>query len=94
MSDNMENCQKIKITKKDLFILTILLVINFCAFYIPILPGSIPRVIGKSSEASIPDMRLRTTVDELHAFLTEIGSEGRQAFQWMHLSTDLAFPLI
>jgi len=90
----LESSQNIKITKIHIIFLTILLVINFCIFYFPGLPGSIPRVIGKSTGVTIPDMRLRYTVDELHAFLTGIGSEGRQAFQWMHLSTDLAFPLI
>ncbi len=90
----MENSQNLKITKIRIIVLTVLLVINFCIFYFPGLPGSIPRVIGKSTGVTIPDMRLGITADELHAFLTKIGSEGRQAFQWMHLSTDLAFPLI
>lgn len=81
-------------SNKNIFLLTLLFILNFSLFYIPGFPGSISKITAQSPDAQIPDMRLTYSGDDLYSFLTEIGAEGRQAYQMMHLTIDLCFPLI
>lgn len=80
--------------KKRIVLFGILLMVNIVLFSLPGMPANISKVIQKSPEVQIPDMRLGYSANELFDFLTLIGPEGRQAYQWMHLTTDLAFPII
>lgn len=90
----MNNTQKKQKYQNRLTVLGILFVINLALFYIPGFPGSISEITSNSTEAVIPDMMWGYDADDISVFLTEIGPEGRAAFQRMHLTIDLVFPLI
>jgi len=77
-----------------LTILGILLLVNMALFYIPGFPGSIQAITRDYKESVIPDMRFGYDAEDLSIFLKEIGPDGRAAFQRMHLTIDLLFPLI
>lgn len=80
--------------KKRVVLLGILMMVNIALFSLPGLPANIAKVIGENPDTQIPDMQPGYSVDEVYDFLTLIGPEGRQAYQLMHLTTDLAFPIV
>ena len=88
------NPGKKDIHKRFELALVILLVVNYALFNIAGFPGSISSIIGESTGTSIPDMCLCCNASDLINFLTVVGSEGRTAFQCMHLGIDLTFPLL
>jgi hypothetical protein len=63
-------------------------------FSIPSLAGSRPRILASAPEYTVPDMKGFYTPDYVYEFLTVIGPAGRQAYQMMHFTTDLAFPFL
>jgi len=80
--------------KKRIILLGILLMVNAALFSLPGLPVNIATVTQEAPSAQIPDMQISYSANDVYDFLTFIESEGRQAYQWMHLTTDLAFPII
>ncbi len=83
--------------RKPILFLGILMVINLAMFYIPVMPGSIPNILKhtqNSSISAIPDLKIFLDLNEIYNFLSDITQEGRYAYQIMHLTTDLAFPII
>ena len=80
--------------KKLLFVLGTLTFINLVLFIIPGLPGSIQTIVKNAPNAKLPDMRLIYSPQEISGFLKNIGSDGRKAFQMMHITIDLTFPLL
>lgn len=80
--------------KKRVVLLGILMMVNIAMFSLPGLPANLSSVTQAAPEATIPDMRIKYSPDEVYDFLTLIRTEGRQTYQRMHLTTDLAFPLI
>lgn len=80
--------------RRLLVILGLLFIINFFLFYWPGFPGNLPAISGQLPLNRIPDVHLRFSPQEVYDFLTQIGPEGRQAFQTMHLTVDLSFPFI
>jgi hypothetical protein len=90
----MDNAMQNQHYQNRLTILGILFLVNLALFIIPGFPGSIPDITANVKGTAIPDMRLGYDADELFTFLTDIGLEGRIAFQRMHLTIDLFFPLI
>lgn len=71
-----------------------LLILNFVLFQLPGVPSSIPNITKGSPNALIPDMQLLISPKEVSLFLEQIGSQGRQSYQLMHLSIDLLFPVL
>jgi len=83
------------IQKHKLLLLLLLLLINFSLFNIPSFPGSTHQVTKLSEGNSIiPDMMEVYSLESIYQFLTDIEPEGRNAYQVLHLTTDLAFPLV
>ena len=80
--------------KKRVVLLGILMMVNIAMFSLPGLPVNNAKVTQAAPEAKIPDMQFLYSSDDVYDFLTLIGPEGRQAYQRMHLTTDLAFPII
>jgi hypothetical protein len=83
--------------RRQLIFLGALLLINLTLFYIPNVPGSIPNILqyaADSSTLTIPDMKFYSDIDEIYTFLADITQEGRHAYQIMHWTTDLAFPIL
>lgn len=80
--------------KKRVVVLGILMMLNIALFSLPGLPANNAKVIGENPDAQIPDMQLGYSIEEVYDFLTLIGPDGRQAYQLMHLTTDLAFPVV
>ena len=80
--------------KKRVVLLGILMMLNIALFSLPGLPVNNAKVIQAAPEATIPDMQFIYSPDDVYDFLTLIGPDGRQAYQRMHLSTDLAFPIV
>lgn len=79
---------------KVILILGLLLVINLSLFSLPGLAGSRPKILAAAPEYMVPDMKGFYSPAYIADFLTAIGPEGRQAYQMMHFTTDLAFPLV
>jgi len=80
--------------KKTIIILCVMLLFNASAFIIPGMPGNLQEISRHSLDLKPPDLIFFYTPDEISTFLSAIGSEGRQAFQTMHLTVDFSFPLI
>ena len=70
------------------------LILNFALFQLPGVPGSIPNITREMPNALIPDMQLLISPDAISLFLSQIGVQGRWSYQVMHLSIDLAFPIL
>lgn len=79
---------------RAVLILLILVMVNMALFSIPALAGSRPLILALSPNYNVPDMKGIYTPDYVYDFLTAIGPAGRQAYQMMHFTTDLAFPLL
>jgi hypothetical protein len=79
---------------KVILILGLLLVANLSLFSLPGLAGSRPQILAAAPEYRVPDMKGLYSPAFITDFLTAIGPEGRQAYQMMHFTTDLAFPLV
>lgn len=77
-----------------IFVLGILLLVNLALFSLPALAGSRPQILATAPNLSIPDMKGLYSPAYIAAFLAAIGPQGRQAYQMMHFTTDLAFPFI
>jgi hypothetical protein len=90
----VENIARLLSQKKFILLLSILMFINIIIFVLPGIPANIQTILKNAPGYRIPDTVLFYTPDSLHDFLSEIGPEGRQAFQMMHATTDFAFPLI
>lgn len=91
-------CKKMKkkffANKFSIVILGLLLVVNSSLFYFHNLPGNLLSVAGSLPIKQIPDLHINIAPDEIYYFLTAIGPEDRAAFQKMHLSIDLSYPII
>jgi hypothetical protein len=74
--------------------LGILLLANLLLFSLPGFPGNRFTILASASGQQIPDMMGFYSPQHVYNFLTSIGPAGREAYQLMHFSTDLAFPLI
>ena len=77
-----------------IILLGVLLLINTALFSLPGFPGSLSKIIELAPGQKPPDVRLFYSPNEFYEFLTEIGPKGRYAFQIMHLTADLSFPLL
>lgn len=80
--------------KKRVVLFGLLLMVNIALFSLPGLPANLSKVTQEAPEVQIPDMQFGYSPNDVYDFLTLIGPEGRQAYRWMHLTTDLAFPII
>lgn len=80
--------------KKVILPLTIIFLINLALFSIPGFPGSRPMILSSAADLNIPDMMGIYSPEDVYHFLETIGAEGRSAYQAMHFTSDLAFPLI
>ncbi len=81
-------------TKKRVVFFGILIIIVLILFNSPNSPGSLKSVSQNSPDLTIPDVWGIYTPEEIYQFLSAIGLEGRQAYQYLHLTTDLAFPVV
>ena len=75
-------------------VLGILVLVNLALFSLPALAGSRPKILASAPELAVPDMKGIYSPDYVYDFLTAIGPAGRHAFQMMHFTTDLVFPLL
>jgi hypothetical protein len=75
-------------------LLGILLLANLLLFSLPNFPGSRLTILANAPNQKIPDMMGIYSQQAVYDFLTAIGPSGREAYQLMHFSTDLAFPLV
>lgn len=74
--------------------LGILLLANLLLFSIPGLPGSRASILASAPDQQIPDMMGIYSPKAVYDFLSAIGPSGREAYQWMHYTSDLTFPLV
>lgn len=81
-------------TKRCILILGALLLINLALFSIPGVPGSTARITASAPDQTPPDILGIYSPEVVTTFLETIGAEGRAQYQIMHLTTDLAFPLV
>lgn len=81
-------------TKKRVIFFGILIIIVLILFNSPNSPGSLKSVTQNNPDQTIPDVMGTYTPEKVHHFLSSIGLEGRQAYQYLHLTTDLAFPIV
>jgi len=80
--------------KKCLVMLILLFLINSAFFFVPISPLSTMKITGNAPGIQIPDMIPFYSTEYIYTFLEGIGDQGRQLYQLVHLTSDLAFPLI
>ena len=80
--------------KRCLIVLIILFVINSAFFFVPISPLSTIKITRNAPDIQIPDMIPFYSTEYIYTFLENIGEKGRQLYQLVHLTSDLAFPLI
>ncbi len=80
--------------RRLIIFLGILLLVNLLLFSFPNFPGSRTVILTDAPNQQIPDMMVLYSPQNVHEFLTAVGPAGRDAYQLMHFSTDLAFPLI
>ena len=80
--------------RRLIILLGILLLANLLLFSLPGFPGSRPTILANAPFQKIPDMMGIYSPQEVYDFLTAIGPAGREAYQLMHFSSDLAFPLV
>ncbi|MCB2209975.1 hypothetical protein KQH62_03670 [bacterium] len=80
--------------RKVVILLGVLLVLNLLLFSLSAFPGSQPQILATAPTRQIPDMMGIYSPQAVYDFLTDIGPEGRAAYQLMHFSSDLVFPLI
>ncbi|QRN84445.1 hypothetical protein JR338_12735 (plasmid) [Chloroflexota bacterium] len=90
----MQNIIKRFGNSRVVLMLLVLVLFNVALFSIPALAGSRPRILALAPNYSVPDMKGIYTPDYVYDFLTAIGPAGRQAYQMMHFTTDLAFPFL
>ncbi len=75
-------------------LLAVLFIINLLLFSLPAFPGSQPQIIAAAPSRQIPDVMGIYTPQTVYDFLSAIGPAGREAYQRMHFTSDLAFPLV
>ena len=80
--------------RKCLIVFIILFLLNSALFFVPISPLSIMKITRNAPGIQIPDMIPFYSTEYIYTFLEEIGEQGRQLYQLVHLTSDLAFPLI
>lgn len=90
----MQNTIKRFSNPRVVLLLLILVMFNMAMFSIPALAGSRSRILTSAPNYTVPDMKGIYTPDYIYDFLTSIGPAGRQAYQMMHFTTDLAFPFL
>ncbi|MBG0786975.1 MAG: hypothetical protein H0S79_17910 [Anaerolineaceae bacterium] len=90
----MRNIEKRFGNPRVVLLFLILVILNMAMFSIPSLAGSRPRILASAPEYTVPDMKGIYTPDYIYDLLTVIGPAGRQAYQMMHFTTDLAFPFL
>jgi len=90
----MNPLQKMLGQKKVTLLFGVLLLLNLLLFNIAVFPGSTPEITAAAPDQTIPDMMGLYSPEDVYDFLTEITAEGRESYQFMHLTTDLAFPLV
>ena len=74
--------------------LGILLLVNLLLFSFPNFPGSSSVILAAAPNQNIPDLMGFYSPQAVYDFLSAVGPSGREAYQLMHFSTDLAFPLV
>lgn len=80
--------------KESVIFWGLLFLVNMALFYLPDFPMSVPTTTREAPGLQIPDVMVLYTPDQLYDFLTRIEASGRAAFRGMHLTLDLAFPVI
>ncbi len=80
--------------RKTIFILGAMLALNSAAFIIPGIPGNMQDISQHAPSLKPPDLMFRYSPEYVFTFLSEIGAEGRLAYQKMHFIIDFSFPLI
>jgi len=86
--------KKSKIHKYIVIPLGILLLLNMLAFYSPLNPYNTKAILNSAQGVQIPDIMVFYSPDQLFQFLTQIQETGRNAFQGLHRTVDLSFPII
>ena len=79
---------------RNILIRSVLFVVNLALFSLPGVPGSTPSIVAAAPNLTPPDMMGLYSPQAVNTFLEAIGPAGREAYHWMHLTLDLAFPLI
>ena len=79
---------------KVILLLGILFLVNLTLFSLPTVAGSRPQILAAAPKLTVPDMKGFYSPAYVYDFLAAIGPDGRHAYQMMHFTTDLAFPLI
>ncbi|MEA3326469.1 MAG: hypothetical protein U9R53_04070 [Chloroflexota bacterium] len=87
------NLQKLG-QKKLIILIGVLLLINTVFFSLPGIPGSLSKITEHAPSQDPPDVMMFYSPDEVYKFLTTIGPVGRHAFQTMHLTVDMSFPIL
>ena len=80
--------------KKVILPLLAIFLVNLALFSLPGLPGSRPVILASAENLTIPDMKGIYSPEYVYGFLESIGPAGRSAYQSMHYTTDLVFPLV
>mgnify|MGYP006910766318 CR=1 FL=1 len=86
--------KKSRVQKFVVILLGILFTLNMVAFYLPLNPFSTKAILNNAQEVQIPDIIMIYSPDQLYQFLSQIQESGRDAFQGLHLTVDLSFPII
>ena len=90
----MMKITRLKAQKTIVILLAILFALNMVAFYLPLNPCNTQAILNNGEGVQIPDIMVVYSPEQLYQFLSQIQASGRSAFQGMHLSVDLSFPII
>ena len=85
---------RLKAQKMIVILLAILFALNMMAFYLPLNPYNTQAIRNNAEGVQIPDIMVIYSPEQLYQFLSQIQEGGRDAFQGMHLTVDLSFPII
>jgi hypothetical protein len=80
--------------KTTVILLAILFALNMMAFFLPLNPFNTQAILNNAEGVQIPDIMVIYSPNQLYQFLSQIQESGRDAFQGMHLTIDLSFPII
>ena len=80
--------------KEPVIFLGLLFLANMALFYLPDFPMNASTITREAPGLQIPDVMVVYTPNQLYDFLTQVEASGREAFRGMHLTLDMAFPVI
>ena len=80
--------------KRQIITLSGLFLINLVMFNVPWFKGSLQSITKNAPGSVIPDMMVSFDSMVVYDFLSAIGNQGRAAFQIMHATIDVTFPLV